>query len=428
MRRWLPALLLAASCTPDALPPEPTASCGSDLDCVAPEICVQSSCVPPAADPCAPQVTCDASCVDVRSDPRHCGACNAACPDGQGCVDGACCGEATPSACAGACVDVTSDARHCGLCGAPCADDQLCSSGTCCGAGLTYCDWACRDLSSDPLACGACDTPCAVGAACVGGVCTACPAGTEPAVCGASTVCLDPALPRDPCMARIPGGTFTMGIGTPRDTSESAPAHEVTLTHDFLLDVTEVSQAAYQACLDAGGCTPLELTLIDRDPLLPAVFVSFVQAEAFCAFRGARLPTEAEWERAARADDDRCFPWGEEGCDPPPPEGPPAGCHLGTFVDCEGQLTQVGRKRGGASRERLLDLSGNAREWVADWFARYGADPVTDPTGPETGTLQISRGGDYTHNAIDGAGMQRKTQFLDRWSESLGFRCAKDLP
>ncbi len=423
IRRLLPLLLLCAACTPESLPVEPAAGCTSDLDCTDGQRCVQGGCVAPD-DPCEPLRTCENTCVDIFSSPNHCGGCNVACPAGEGCVEGACCGPEAPAVCANECVDVRSDERHCGLCGAPCGEGQLCTNGVCCGAGTSYCSWACRDLSSDPLACGDCATLCPVGTTCEAGACTACPAGTEPATCGAAVVCLDPALPREPCMARLPAGTFRIGIAIVD--SPFAPEHEATFTRDLLLDVTEVAQAQYAACVTAGACSAASITLLDRDPLLPAVYVTWDQADQFCRWRGARLPTESEWERAARGADDRCLPWTTEACTAFVDRAP--GCAYANVVDCEGALTPVGGKRGGASPEGVLDLTGNAREWVSDWHGPYRAEPVTDPQGPPTGERRVMRGGDFEHEPLDGASFVRRADFPYDWGESQGFRCAKDAP
>lgn len=164
-------------------------------------------------------------------------------------------------------------------------------------------------------------------------------------------------------MLLVPAGSFTMGADEGGEADER-PAHEVTV-ESFWLDVTEVTNAAYGACVAAGMCRPPDPKNAARNGFddrafrganQPVSAVSWGDAVAYCAFRGKRLPTEAEWERAARGDDRRTYPWGEE---------PPTVEH-GVFSS---QVTaDVGAHPRGAGPFGHLDLAGNVWEWTADHY------------------------------------------------------------
>ncbi len=403
MRRalLLGSLLLAAACSePDA------PGCASDADCPGGR-CDGGTCV--VAGSCGNRTDCGGSCVDVLTDAANCGACGEACPGGVSCHDGACCPSETPSVCADACVDTASSAAHCGRCGHACAEGEACVDGTCCPAGQVLCDGSCRDLASDPFACGSCDVRCPVGAACEAGSCGACPEAGEVATCGPLEVC-------GACSVEVPAGLFLMG--TQGGDGPDRPQHQVTLSA-FRIDVLEVTQVEYRACVEAGACSMPELLTDDREPEHPVTWVTWEQAWDYCAWKGGRLPSEAEWEKAARGEDGRKFPWGEDDPD----------CTRANFRNCGADRGRVGRRLGGASPYGVLDLSGNAIEWVNDWFSEteYQRGPVTDPPGPDTGTRRVRRGGSF-----DYAGEHLTTTFRedarapDEFDSTTGFRCAYD--
>jgi formylglycine-generating enzyme required for sulfatase activity len=186
----------------------------------------------------------------------------------------------------------------------------------------------------------------------------------------------------------------------------------------FELDRTEVTQGAYAACVTAKICSPPKANF---DPTqkarIPVTNVSWEQARGYCAWAGKRLPTEAEWEKAARGPQQRKFPWGEEMPD----------CTRSNFEQCGGQLRPVGMLPNGASPYGALDMAGNVEEWVQDWFSvsYYGRSPTKDPRGPEadTGSGHAVRGGSFRY---DWWHIQTSVRFWDpgQPADDLGFRCA----
>ncbi|MFO8073312.1 MAG: formylglycine-generating enzyme family protein [Polyangia bacterium] len=185
-------------------------------------------------------------------------------------------------------------------------------------------------------------------------------------------------------MLPVPGGGFTMGLDD-RGIPDERPAHRVEVG-PFLLDATEVTNAEYDRCVDAGVCRPPEKPDTERwsfaplerfrTPRRPVSCISRADAETYCRWAGKRLPREAEWERAARGDDGRLYPWGDE---PPTPE-------LAVY---RSDVTQpVGSRPDGAGPYGHLDMAGNVWEWLADRYdphayRRAGADrgiPAGCPT------------------------------------------------
>jgi formylglycine-generating enzyme required for sulfatase activity len=216
-------------------------------------------------------------------------------------------------------------------------------------------------------------------------------------------------------MVFVPPGDFIMG------------EHTVYLD-SFWIDKTEVTNARYARCVQAGACSaPRSSRSNTRDPYYgnprfddyPVIYVSWEDGNRYCSWAGGRLPTEAEWEKAARGTDARPFPWGAE--DP---------SVIVNVLNYRGQdTTEVGSYPSGASPYGALDMAGNVSEWVADWLSEgyYHNPPASDPTGPETGDYRVWRGGSWANTSIDRVRTYSRTGNLPTdASGGIGFRCARD--
>ncbi len=218
-------------------------------------------------------------------------------------------------------------------------------------------------------------------------------------------------------MGYVPAGSFTMGSSYYDD------AHQVTLSA-FWIDQTEVTNGEYGLCIRAGTCQPpLTTKSWSHDNYYgnsqfanyPVIYVSWEKAKIYCEWAGARLPTEAEWEKAARGTDERTYPWGE-GLD-----------HSYANYDSGGGDTkQVGSYKSGVSPYGAFDMAGNVWEWVNDWYdSRYYTNsPISDPNGPSTGSMKVIRGGAWGY--IDGYPRSDNRYSCPPGCEypALGFRCA----
>ncbi len=251
--------------------------------------------------------------------------------------------------------------------------------------------------------------------------------------------------------ACIPGGWFERGLDEdphacdqadqPRDGRSSiVPASRVWLS-TFYMDVTEVTNAAYQACVAARECEPAGPLYRDFDAdLQPISGPNWFQARAFCQWRGGGLPTDAQWEAAARGPDGEWYPWGN---DEPT-------CELAVIMNEDGRSCGV-QKRGshpetgkvaevcsrGPQRYGLCDMAGNAEEWVADWWSTdwatcgedcAGADPLGPCGGDDTcsGHRERSiRGGSWYWPGEHAAGWHRRRYEPENDpAHHFGFRCA----
>lgn len=215
-------------------------------------------------------------------------------------------------------------------------------------------------------------------------------------------------------MVTFAEGIFTMG--SPFGADNEGPAHKATVS-SYLLDVTEVTAAAYARCVAAGVCTPSSLGtqcnagVAGREEH-PINCVTFDQATAFCAWRGARLPNEREWEYAAEGKEGRTWPWGNTS-----PTSEPC---WGRCQTNEGTCA-VGSHPKTATKEGVLDLAGNVWEWTSTRYCRYSTPQCTDER-------RSIRGGGWCGRdptTVRGAVRDGKT-VTDRSSE-IGFRCARSL-
>jgi formylglycine-generating enzyme required for sulfatase activity len=266
-----------------------------------------------------------------------------------------------------------------------------------------------------------------------------------PATCASGTV-------------KIPGGKFFMGSddGLPME----RPSHNVTLS-PFCIDVHETTTEDYKACSDKGECkragatndwdgmTDAEHKAFDplcnvRDPegraKHPINCVDWEMATIFCKAHGKRLPTEAEWEFAARGPDGRRYPWGDEEPGPTLLNACGKDCvdwgrknrvdtkSMYSADDGWATTAPVGTFPKGASRYGLQDVVGNVWEWVADYYAEYPKSDLVDPSGPATGDERVIRGGAW--NGAYAAWVRPTFRYKDTASKrsyGIGFRCASSL-
>lgn len=229
-------------------------------------------------------------------------------------------------------------------------------------------------------------------------------------------------------MALVPAGEFVMGTDSPGED----PPHRVFL-EAYYMDRFEVTNARYLKFVEgARHRTPQHYI----DPLYdlwiganmppavadrPVVNVDWYDAAAYCKWAGKRLPTEAEWEKAARGTDGRIYPWGNE---------PPTAARLNFEQKWAGSetLRPVGSFGAGSSPYGVHDLAGNVAEWVSDWYdaGYYRVAPERDPRGPAAGSAKILRGGSWTNHAATVRATARHADDPEGRNGDIGFRCAQD--
>ena len=246
----------------------------------------------------------------------------------------------------------------------------------------------------------------------------------------------------------VPAGEFLMGSteaqfqaaiiecvkdgGTQADCIKSygdeKPAHTVYLDA-FRIDQTDVTNAMYAKCVGAGACTaPSNLSSSTRKDYYsndqyadyPVINVDWNQADAYCTWAGRSLPTEAQWEKAARGTDGRIYPWGNQ---------EPNNSLLNFDQQKTGDTTRVGSYPAGASPYGALDMAGNVKNWAADWYATtyISNSPKRNPTGPDSGTERVLRGSSWAHWGPNSRSALRNHSVPSGISDKLssfGFRCA----
>lgn len=238
------------------------------------------------------------------------------------------------------------------------------------------------------------------------------------AVATAEALGLDPAglrvNPVDGALyLRVPAGEFMMGSDS-GDTDER-PVHAVYLD-EFWIMRTEVTNAQYARCVKAGACTPPDNTRWQESEYAehPVTHVDWGQANAYAAWVGGRLPTEAEWEKACRSSDGRTYPWGNAA----PDNG------LLNFSSQVGGTQPVGSYPAGASPYGPVDMAGNVWEWTADWYdsGYYTNAPARNPAGPTTGTYRTLRGGSWPNSGVYVRCAVRGRLSPRNWDVFVGFR------
>ena len=200
------------------------------------------------------------------------------------------------------------------------------------------------------------------------------------------------------------------------------PAHEVILDA-YYIDTYEVSNADYKKYIEATGLKTVPRYWEDpnfNQPGQPVVGITWKEARAFCQWQGKQLPTEAQWEKAARGKRPVKYPWGNEKPDKT----------RVNFNDHVGKTTPVGSYPTGKSDYGVFDLSGNVAEWVRDWhFPEYYLfSPKENPPGPDKGHYKIIRGGNWKNNAEDVNLTYRNATIPKARSKTVGFRCVADAP
>ena len=248
-------------------------------------------------------------------------------------------------------------------------------------------------------------------------------------------------------MAYVPAGCFHMGTSAAEAEAAAAldapgwavraitseqPQHDVCLSDGFWISQHEVTNAEFAEFVEAGGYTTpewwsaagagwLSRQNVDRLPVdcagdpqpdQPRVCVTWYEAEAYAKWRGGALPTEAQWEFAARGPESWVYPWGNTW-----------DAALANVVDSDG-LTPVGSFPGGASWTGALDMAGNAMEWVQDWWSNgYAPDAATDPAGPARGSIKVEKGGWWGSNPLVARSAYRHFEDPPTYQDHhIGFR------
>ena len=245
-------------------------------------------------------------------------------------------------------------------------------------------------------------------------------------------------------MMYVPKGPFTMGITADEAQTEcmkigrecerswfadEEPPHPVVLDA-YWMDQTEVTNAMYTLCVNAGVCSPprqkgsnMVEDYFDNAEYAdyPVVFMTWKQAHAYCQWAGARLPTEAEWEKAARGTDQRHYPWGNS----------TPSCSLMNFNPfnertCKDDTSAAREYSNGQSPYQIFNLAGNVAEWVMDWYdpRYYASSPSSNPQGPSEGFTKILRGGSWFYDEEFARATYRYKQDPRYYYSSTGFRCA----
>jgi len=221
-------------------------------------------------------------------------------------------------------------------------------------------------------------------------------------------------------MVLVPAGEFTMG--------NEKTAHTVYLDA-FYIDKYEVTNTLYKACEEnAHVCDPPPITSSSTHSSYyedsefnnyPVIHVDWYMAKAYCEWRGGSLPSEAQWEKAARGTDERTYPWGEV-----------LDCNKANYGGCIGDTTEVGSYEDGVNPYGLYDMAGNVLEWVSDWYdsTYYAFSSSSNPTGPVSGSYRVLRGGAWGSSYSFVRSASRYWDGPSYTSSDVGFRCSRSIP
>jgi formylglycine-generating enzyme required for sulfatase activity len=223
-------------------------------------------------------------------------------------------------------------------------------------------------------------------------------------------------------MVFVSAGQFTMGSNL----ATSEAIHQVHLD-SFYIDKFEVTNEFYAQCVQFGPCQEPKEIYSKTHPSYygnpdfanyPVVHIDWFIAKTYCQWRGGRLPTEAEWEKAARGTDERTYPWGNE-----------IDCEHANFAECVGDTMPVESYKNGVSPYGAFNMAGNVWEWVSDWFSPtyYDISPLENPLGPENTNKKTLRGGSWVTN---GNGVRISYRYGSEPSRTgrytdFGLRCAR---
>jgi formylglycine-generating enzyme required for sulfatase activity len=252
--------------------------------------------------------------------------------------------------------------------------------------------------------------------------------GSDGTVRLAGYKCVKPPPPATPSkLLPVPAGPFLMGCNPQYDTEckkDELPTHSPSLGA-YSIEMTEVSQLQYYECVQSGACLA---PTCDWDPCgarseHPVVCVDREDAETYCLWKHERLPSEAEWEKAARGAEGLKFPWGNDSVDCNHTNM--SGCKLG--ANGKDDTAPVGSFPAGASPYGALDMAGNVVEWTADFYDPnyYAMSPAAEPTGPAKAQMYVGRGGGFRSLPYWHRASTRDDYEPSYFKNSTGFRCAR---